>query len=200
MCDDPLQKGTFKMKKYLVLFLIILCILPMAGALSEQQVQTAFLLRNGAQWGMSQEKIKESETGIVMNDEYNGFSRIIYEDAKVSNYSARLVYTFHEDRLVNVFYVVNSLKEKDYSYLSAALSSKYGQPSAPSTERLQTLFGVFAGDEELSTNKLVNWELDDGTYITLFCLYEDAQDGVALMYWDEMAIMDIGGIYNTFGL
>ena len=169
--------------------------------MKRQNADTLFNFRNGVQWGMSQEKVKESETGVPENDEYNGYLRLMYKDEKVSNYSARLVYAFYENRLVNVFYAFDSLDEKDYSYLSAALSSKYGQPAAPSTERQKVLLNVLQGpkDEE-ELYHLTNWELADGTYLSLFYLDEACEEMCVLIYSDEMTLLDIGGIYNTFGL
>ena len=158
-----------------------------------------FVFRNGVTWDASMEEVMASETGECDSETWEEFNVLGYTAVSVSNYSADLVYIFHEDILVSAYYYFDLLPTEDYDYLVAAISSKYGMPITSATSRQATIMNIIVpGDYDLY--EVTNWELNDGTYIALFSMDEDEEDEFALMYSNEDALLLIGGIYNTAGL
>lgn len=185
--------------RFLIFAIVVTLLVPaLVFAESEMPVSSKFDFRNGITWGLSIEEVTALESGEASIESVEPNKLVSYNHMSVSEYSVPLSYVFQNDSLISVLYYFEDYTLRDYFYLAAALSSKYGEPIAPDINRQLTLFQLLGIEDEYS-ERITNWELADGTYICLFAPDEDADEFV-LMYFDEDSLMLKNKAYNTTGL
>ncbi len=184
------------MKKTAAFLLIALVLFAAFGAAA----QTApFTFRNGIQWGMSPEEVQAAEAAepAVSQEMDSGYLINLYTGAAVSNYSATLEYVFLKDALkLAVYDFTGNVAEKDFSYLSGALGSVYGEAEPIGPEAIYDVLNAIVPDA-YDLNALtgcIHWPLDSATDIYMFYYTEDQ---FSIMYVSE----DYATVhYNIFGL
>lgn len=188
--------------KLFVLWIVFLSLLPMC-VLSEEQTQEqaaqSFVFRNGITWDSTKEEIIASDLTLPEEVTSDTWSALLYDDVPVSNFTANgLAYAFTNDQLLCIFYYFESFPPASQEYLISALESKYGTPISPDTEHLLRLINLLDPDAiwESDISDVHNWHLEDGTCIA----FMEITGTSSLFYFNEEAMLQTYGIFNTFGL
>ena len=158
----------------------------------------AFRFRDGIRWGMNRQQVGALESAKMT--ERTGISwSIMLTDEKVavSRFTANLVFMFREDRLLMISYEFQQQNSMDdFSYLSGALSSLYGEKANADPLRIKALMDAINPNRykaELITNA-VGWSITDGTTVYL---YHYSPEAFAILYVSP----ELGNrIYQTNGL
>lgn len=183
--------------------MLLVCLMIFAAGFSsacaQEQVceNREFLFRNGITWKSTLEEVALAENEESERDEFNGFLMHRVYGVSVSNFEADLAYYFADDRLLMAAYFFDegALREDQLLYLQEALAYKYGEPVAPDMERLNTVLRAIE-DTEYPVSHLINWQLEDGTYIAQF----DLEGFEFIFYINQDALLRARGVYNTAGL
>ena len=187
--------------KLIVLWIIFLFLFPActcAEEHAEKQTIQPFVFRNGITWNSTKEQIIASDPAIPEEDTTDTWFALIYNFVPVSNFTANhLAYAFTGDQLLSIFYYFDSLHPSSQEYLISALESKYGTPISPDTEHLLQLINLI-DSFDYTVSDVHNWHLEDGTCVAFLKTTED--DFSYLFYFNEAAMLETYGIFNTFGL
>lgn len=187
------DKGVRRMRRWLAWMLVLVFCLGSA-AMAEG---TGFLFRNGVTWASTPEEVRQSESAAGSEDNYKEWTKQIYYQAAVSRFVAELTYAFRDDQLYFCGYWFYDSSAEDREYLAKALSSKYGDPTDPDPETLRMLMCLLA-PVEVELLDIQNWRLADGTYIAMFCMGD--REECNLVYFNEEKLLELAGMYNTYGL
>lgn len=196
------------MKKTFFVFLLAFALLRIFSPVLAEDAAPAFSFRNGITWASTPEDVRQSESTEGYEDTEDGWFGISYSDVPVSNFTAdALVYLFSGDTLLGTWYGFDlnhrtnepALSEEDCIYLKNALSSKYGEPITADPARLVRVMSAIDEINEEDICQLSNWVLPDGTYIAQMT-FEDVSPYQYILYFNEEALLEAAGIYNTSGL
>ena len=158
----------------------------------------AFRFRDGIRWGMNQQQVKALEVEQMTERSMQNWS-IMLTDGKVtvSRFTADLVFMFRDNRLLMISYeFARRAGADDFSYLSGALSSLYGEKTPAEPLKIKALMDAINPNRyktELITDA-EGWMTADGTTIYL---YNYSPEAFAIMYVSP----ELGSrIYQTNGL
>ena len=101
----------------------------------------AFRFRDGIRWGMNQQQVKALEAEQMTERSMQNWS-IMLTDGKVtvSRFTADLVFMFRDNRLLMISYEFARQKDADdFSYLSGALCSLYGEKTPAEPLKIKAL-------------------------------------------------------------
>ncbi|MBR5960814.1 MAG: hypothetical protein IKZ98_07430 [Clostridia bacterium] len=158
----------------------------------------AFRFREGIRWGMSPQQVKALE-GVQMTERNGQNWSIMLTNGKVavSRFTADLVFMFRNDRLLMITYEFPRTKDGgDFSYLSGALCSLYGEKEPAEALKIKALMDAIYPDkyETKQITDAEGWMTTDGTTIYL---YNFSKEAFAIMYVSP----ELGSrIYQTNGL
>jgi hypothetical protein len=146
----------------LVLALLVFSIIVYSILISKRN---AFQFR-GIDWGSSSKEVIQHE-GIneYSMDEFISIKMIEYNDIKVSNYSARLWYTFFNDRLVGAHYVISI-----NNFYNLSIEGKYDSGKKTFNELKDNLEKIYGNCTEFHNygdylkNELPNY-IVEGDYV-----------------------------------
>ena len=161
----------------------------------------AFRFRDGIRWGMNKQQVQALEPTPMTerNSDDNNTLSIMKTNGKVtvSRFTADLVFMFREDSLLMITYEFKSQTlANDYAYLSAALSSLYGEKAPAEPMKIKALMDGI--NPNLYKTEMIRepgvWTTSDGTTVYL---YYYSSDAFAIMYVSP----GLGSrVYQTNGL
>ena len=160
----------------------------------------AFRFRDGIRWGMNKQQVQALEpTPMTERNSDDNTLSIMKTNGKVtvSRFTADLVFMFREDRLLMITYEFKSQTlANDYAYLSAALSSLYGEKAPAEPMKIKALMDGI--NPNLYKTEMIRepgvWTTSDGTTVYL---YYYSSDAFAIMYVSP----GLGSrVYQTNGL
>ncbi len=160
----------------------------------------AFRFRDGIRWGMNKQQVQALEMTPMTerNSEDNTLS-IMKTNGKVpvSRFTADLVFMFRQDRLLMITYEFKSpTLANDYAYLTAALSSLYGEQTPAEPMKIKALMDAINPNLYVTEKirEACAWSASDGTTVYL---YYYSSDAFAIMYVSP----ELGSrVYQTNGL
>jgi hypothetical protein len=158
----------------------------------------AFRFRDGIRWGMNPQQVRALETEQMSERSMQNWS-IMLTDGKVnvSRFTADLVFMFRDNRLLMISYeFTGNASTDDFSYLSGALCSLYGEKTEADPLKIKALMDAI-NPERYKTEMITEpegWMTADGTTIYL---YHYSPEAFAVMYVSP----ELGSrIYQTNGL
>ena len=158
----------------------------------------AFRFRDGIRWGMNPQQVKALEIEQMTERSMQNWS-IMLTDGKVtvSRFTADLVFMFRDNRLLMISYEFSRQPDADdFTYLSGALCSLYGEKTPAEPQKIKALMDAINPNRyktELITDA-EGWMTADGTTIYL---YNYSPEAFAIMYVSP----ELGSrIYQTNGL
>ena len=160
---------------------------------------TAFSFRNGVHWGMTPDEVAAAEgrEADFSEDLSAAYSQICFSDVAVSRYTAEIGYIYCGSALQAAVYggFESDHQSSDFTYLSGALSSVYGQPESADAEELFAMTDHFGPRPEIDPASLIRWSLEDGTAVYMFTF---AQDFCILYintgFFESSAAYDVTGL------
>ena len=158
----------------------------------------AFRFRDGIRWGMNPQQVKALESEQMIERNGQSWSIMLTEGkVAVSRFTADLVFMFRDNRLLMITYEFQREKDTDdFSYLSGALCSLYGEKAPAEPLKIKALMEAIYPNryktEEITD--AAGWMTADGTTIYL---YHYSPQAFAIMYVSP----ELGSrIYQTNGL
>ena len=128
-----------------------------------------FTFRNGVTWGMDKEAVIAAEGEEFEENMAGGFNAVIYNDVKVSQYTARLYYIFKSGRLVMAGDEMNGdLSQEMFDYLAKAYDTKYGEQREGIAEECLAFYAKANPEytlEQVSGFDTCKWETAGDTQI-----------------------------------
>ena len=202
------------MKRRLLLWCIILIAFAAAGCNAEngtipsirETIQTetqtsSFTFRNGIRWDMTAEQVHALENVPMTERSSNDWSVMVTEDqAKVSRYTADLVFMFYQGQLKMITYEFQSDGSAlDFQYLLGALCSVYGESTEADGVVIKRMMDQIYPDryrtEWIREGNM--WSTADGTHIFLYYFSSNAY---SILYTCPALTVQSSGEYDTGGL
>ena len=159
----------------------------------------AFRFRDGIRWGMNPQQVKALESvQMTERSDLQNWS-IMLTDGKVavSRFTADLVFMFRDNQLMMISYELPRGDETgDFSYLSGALCSLYGEKTQAEPLKIKALMDAI-NPNRYQLDQITDaegWMTADGTTIYL---YNYSKNAFAITYVSP----ELGNrIYQTNGL
>ncbi len=202
------------MKKAIpVLCFVILSVCAVSGCFGEtgtvpsiretMQTETAaaFSFRNGIRWDMTAEQVRALENVPMTERSSENWSVMVTEDkARVSRFSADLVFMFYQGQLKMITYEFQSDGSAlDYQYLLGALCSVYGESGPADGIIIKRMMDQIYPDryrtEWIREGKM--WSTGDGTHIFLYYFSSNAY---AILYTCPALTVQNSEAYDINGL
>ena len=152
------------------------------AAVTATPAPNAFRFRDGIRWGMNAMQVRALEPEQMTERSMSDWS-VLFTEGKVtvSRFTADLVFMFRADRLMMATYEFSRETRDSFQYISAALSSVYGDKTDADPLVVKSLMDAVNPNRyrtDLITDSCV-WTTADGTTIYL---YHYSSNDFAIMY------------------
>lgn len=174
---------------------VVLCLLVLCISFSACTEEEPFSFRNGIQFGMSLEELKQKEKengnlddSIWASVEIGNWKMFgTHVPVEVSNYKANLIYLLANDCMEAAGYDFNDISAEEsvgdaFKYIRQALSAVYGENEPVAASKIVELMDAFSQGfySEADIREAVKWELST---VMIYQFYYD-EDQFVVMYID----------------